>query len=63
VGQTLILSMIYVIIATCIHSSIVGIAGAARPFLDDPVRTRIMRRSLASGLACIALWFAYSTAQ
>ena len=59
--QTVLLSVLYVTIATSIHSAIVGLAGAARPFLDDPGRTRLMRRSLSIGLACIALWFGYST--
>ena len=62
-GQTLMLSVIYVVIATCIHGAIVGIAGAARPFLDDPERTLVVRRILSAGLACIAVWFGYSTAR
>ena len=39
-GQTLFLSVFYVSIATAIHGAIVLVAGSARPFLEDPDRTR-----------------------
>ena len=61
-GQTVILSAVYVVIATALHSAIVSLAGAARPFLDDPDRSRIVRRTLSVALAMIAIWFAFSTA-
>jgi threonine/homoserine/homoserine lactone efflux protein len=61
--QTMILSCIYVFIATAIHTAIVVLAGAARPFLEDPVRSRMARKVLSLGLALIAVWFAFSTAR
>jgi threonine/homoserine/homoserine lactone efflux protein len=62
-SQTVILSVIYVVIATGIHTAIVLLAGAARPFLEDPDRSRNVRRTLSLGLAVIAVWFAFGTAR
>lgn len=62
-GQTVILSVVYVLMATAIHTTIVSFAGAARPFLEDPERSRIVRHGLSLSLAAIAIWFAYSTAR
>ena len=61
--QTLILSATFVTIATTIHLAIVTLAGAARPLLEDPRRSRFVRRVLAVTLALIALWFAVETAR
>ena len=60
-GQTVILSGVYVFIATAIHGAIVLLAGSARPFLEDPERTRFVRRALSLSLAVIAVWFTLST--
>jgi len=60
--QTLILSATFVVIATGIHLVIVTLARAARPFLEDPHRSRIVRRVLSAALALIAVWFAIDTA-
>lgn len=60
--QTLILSTTFVAIATAIHLAIVTLAGAARPLLEDPRRSRIVRRVLSVTLALIAVWFAVDTA-
>jgi threonine/homoserine/homoserine lactone efflux protein len=62
-SQTIVLSVVYVAIATSIHASIVVLAGAAQPFLEDPIRRRVVRRGLSVTLGTIALWFAFSTAQ
>ena len=62
-GQTVLLSVVYVLIATAVHSTIVSLAGTARPFLEDPERSRIVRRGLSLALAAIAGWFALSTAR
>jgi threonine/homoserine/homoserine lactone efflux protein len=59
--QTLALSLIYVTIATVIHATIVALAGAARPFLEDPVRRRTVRRIFSILLGTIACWFAFVT--
>jgi threonine/homoserine/homoserine lactone efflux protein len=60
-GQTLMLSVVYVGVATTIHITIVALAGTAKPFLEDPQRVRVTRRVLAVALAAVALWFAYAT--
>lgn len=57
VGQTVALSIIYVVIATVVHITIVSLAGTARPLLDDQRRSKIIRRVLAIVLAGIAIWF------
>ena len=62
-GQTVILSVVYVLIATTIHIAIVSLAGSARPFLEDPDRRQLVRRILSVALAIIAIWFAFVTAR
>jgi len=59
--QTLLLSAIYVVIATAIHAGIVLAAGSARAWLADPRRARIARRVLSLALAAVAVWFAWRT--
>lgn len=61
--QAIILSIVYVSIATLIHCAIVLLASAARPWLEDPTRQQIVRRVMAVALAAIALWFLYSSAR
>ena len=60
--QTVALTVIYVLVATLIHSAIVVLAGTLEPFLNDPRRERIARRVLSALLACVAIWFGWSTA-
>ena len=62
-NQTLVLSLIYVAIATAIHSSIVVMAGTLQNFVTSASRQRIVRRVLSLLLAAIAIWFAWSTAR
>ena len=62
-GQTLFLSVVYVSIATAVHSTIVALAGTAQPFLEGSERSHSIRRVLSLALALIAVWFAYSTAR
>ncbi len=62
-SQTMLLSIIYVMIATAMHTVIVLLAGAALPLLEDPDRSRIARRALSLALALIAVWFAFGTAR
>jgi threonine/homoserine/homoserine lactone efflux protein len=59
--ETITLSMVYVAVATAIHATIVILAGLVRHILDDPRRSRIVRRVLSALLALIALWFAWAT--
>ncbi len=60
-AQTVLLTAIYVAIATIIHAVIVVLAGTLEPFLNDARRERISRRLLSAMLAVVALWFAWST--
>lgn len=60
-AETVTLSMIYVTVATAIHAAIVTLAGLARHVLEDPRRSRIVRRVLSALLALIAIWFAWAT--
>jgi threonine/homoserine/homoserine lactone efflux protein len=59
--QTLILSLVYVAVATGIHAAIVALAGTARAFLTDEARIRVVQKTLAIALAMIAIWFAWKT--
>ena len=60
-GQAVTLSVIYVAIATLVHSAIVLLADAARPWLEDERRTKIIRRALSLLLVGIAVWLFAST--
>jgi threonine/homoserine/homoserine lactone efflux protein len=59
--QTLMLSVVYVAIATSIHCAIVALAGTlqATPAIAD--HRRAIRRGLALVLVGIAIWFALTT--
>ena len=59
--ETLILTAAYVAVATAIHAGIVALAGSAHALIDDPVKSRIVRRVLSAALALVALWFAWSS--
>jgi threonine/homoserine/homoserine lactone efflux protein len=61
--QTLVLSFVYVAVATLVHCLIVLLAGTLEPFLNDPKRERVARRILSALLGLVALWFAWSTAR
>ena len=60
-AQNVQLVMLYVLVATAIHTAIVLLAGAFEPVLTDPVRERRVRRVLAALLAAVAVWFGWST--
>jgi len=62
-AQAAVLAVISVSIATAIHLSIVGLADAARPFLEDKRRHRFIKRALSLLLAGVALWLLISTAR
>ena len=59
--QTLVLSAIYVGVATIVHLSIVLLAGALQHRIDTADKRRTVRRILALLLVGIAVWFAVST--
>jgi threonine/homoserine/homoserine lactone efflux protein len=59
--QTLLLSVVYVGIATAIHSGIVAMAGALQTTVAAANRRRLIRRALALVLVGIAIWFALTT--
>jgi threonine/homoserine/homoserine lactone efflux protein len=60
-AQTVVLSAVYVAIATSIHLLIVLLASRLRDVLSDPSRRRTIRKALAVVLAAIAVWFAVTT--
>jgi threonine/homoserine/homoserine lactone efflux protein len=60
-GPGLLLSAIYVAIATAVHAMIVTLAGAAHAMLADAARERRVRRGLSLVLAGVAGWLAYKT--
>lgn len=62
-AQTVTLTLVYVAVATLVHVGIVVLAGAATPFLTDPRRERMARRTLSALLALVALWFGWATAR
>ncbi|MET0719858.1 MAG: LysE family translocator [Tardiphaga sp.] len=61
VTQTLLLSGIYVGIATAIHAGIVLLAGSLQGTIATPDRRRTVRRGLALVLLGIAVWFALTS--
>jgi threonine/homoserine/homoserine lactone efflux protein len=61
IGQVLTLSTVYVAVATVVHSVIVLLADAARPWLEDERRSTIVRRGLSLLLVGIALWLFTAT--
>jgi threonine/homoserine/homoserine lactone efflux protein len=62
-AQTLLLSSVFVAVATSIHLVIVLLASRLHGVLADPAQRRMVRRVLALVLAAIAVWFAVSTAR
>lgn len=60
-GQTVTLSVVYVAVATLVHGTIVLLADAARPWLEDECRSIIVRRVLSLLLVGIALWLLVTT--
>jgi threonine/homoserine/homoserine lactone efflux protein len=62
-GQAVPLSVVYVAVATLVHSAIVLLADAARPWLEDERRSRIVRRAFSLLLVGIAVWLFATTRQ
>lgn len=61
--QTLMLSALYVGVATLVHLVIVLLASRLQSAIQTPDKRRTIRRVLAVALAVIAIWFAFSTAR
>jgi threonine/homoserine/homoserine lactone efflux protein len=62
-GQAVSLSVVYVAVATLVHSAIVLLADAARPWLEDERRSTIVRRAFSLLLVGIAVWLFATTRQ
>jgi threonine/homoserine/homoserine lactone efflux protein len=60
--QTILLSTIYVAIATAVHSAIAVFAGSFQHLLMEPGREIIARRVCAGVLVVIAVWFLLTSA-
>ncbi len=61
IGQATMLSLIYVTVATLVHGTIVLLADAARPWLEDERRSTLARRVLSLLLVVIAIWLLVTT--
>ncbi len=62
-AQTILMSAIYVSIATATHVAVVLLAGRLYRFLDDPRYRVPVRRGIALVLVAVAIWFLYATAR
>lgn len=60
-AQIVILTILYVVLATIVHALIVFFAASARSLVQDTGRLRVARRSMAVVIALIAVWFAVSS--
>ena len=63
IGQGIFLSLIYVAIATVVHSAVVLLANVARPWLEVERRSTIVRRALSLLLVGITVWLFVTTRQ
>ncbi|WP_234683438.1 LysE family translocator [Bradyrhizobium monzae] len=61
IRQTLLLSIVYVAIATLIHAIIVALAGSLQSTIDVANNRKTVRRVFALALVAIAIWFALTT--
>ncbi len=61
ISQGLILTGLYVAIASAIHGGIVVLADGVRRFIEDERSVARLRKILSVLLALVAVWFAYST--
>ena len=60
-GQALALSIIYVLVASAVHATIVTMASFLRPLLANKRVRAAAGKVFAVALACVALWLAWST--
>lgn len=61
--QTVLLSAVFVTVATITHLAVVLLASQLQRFVADPAWRRPIRRVLAIALVAIAVWFLLSTAR
>ena len=61
VGQTVLLTVLYVALATAIHLLIVALAGSVNRWFEHPERQQLARRVFAVLLAGVAVYFLWST--
>jgi len=61
ITQAIVLTAVYVGVATVVHMIIVVLAGSLEPVLNDPRREQLARRVLSGLLALVAIWFAWTT--
>ena len=59
--QALVLSAVYVLVATVVHLAIVTLAGALRPLLTNAGFMRVAGKVFAVPLAGVGLWIAFAT--
>jgi threonine/homoserine/homoserine lactone efflux protein len=59
--DVLTLSAAYVVVATLVHGGLVTAAGAAHGWLSDKTREKRVRRVMALGLVCVAVWVLWKT--
>jgi threonine/homoserine/homoserine lactone efflux protein len=62
-AQTVLMSVIYVSIATATHVAVVLLAGRLYRFLDDPRYRVPVRRGIALVLVGVAIWFLLASAR
>ena len=60
-GQTVLLTALYVAVATVVHLVIVALAGSVNRWFEQPEQQKIARRIFAVLLAGVALYFLWST--
>jgi threonine/homoserine/homoserine lactone efflux protein len=60
-GQTLVLTAVYVAVATAVHSALALLAGASKSLIGGKARQQKVRRVLAVALLLVAVWVAVST--
>ena len=61
--QTVVLSIVYVAVATVVHAGIALLAGTARRLPAVTDHEVMIRRFLAAALAGVAVWLAFATAR
>lgn len=59
--QSLVLSAVYVLVASAVHVAIVALAGGVQPMLANKQLRRVSGALFAAGLVGVAIWFAWST--